>query len=347
MKIIELTETQFKNYSKLHSARSYMQTVEYAHYKEGIIYYLGFINEKDNTLMAATLLLESRISKYRIGYVPGSFLIDYNNDNLFKDFINALKEYLKKKKYVYITCDNLFTYKMFDSNNDIIYYDTNILKLFDDLSFIKTSKNSPKKVILETENTPPETFKLFNSNTKRNIYLSTRRAINIYKDENNNIEPLLELNNNIEKKKITKIINSFNNDATKVEVYYAKINPEQYVNNYRFILKTEDERNDRLNELMQDIRVKKTNSLINKKMISDKKITKYKNEIIKATNLYTKYANETIIGGIIIIKNNREIYEDESVMLRGVIDLYFEEDDGLVILDYKTDWIDNNNKKEK
>ena len=44
------------------------------------------INEKDNTLMAATLLLESRISKYRIGYVPGSFLIDYNNDNLFKDF---------------------------------------------------------------------------------------------------------------------------------------------------------------------------------------------------------------------------------------------------------------------
>ena len=47
-----------------------------------------------------------------------------------------------------------------------------------------------------------------------------------------------------------------------------------------------------------------------------------------------------------IFKNNREIYEDESVMLRGVIDLYFEEDDGLVILDYKTDWIDNNNKKK-
>ncbi len=34
------------------------------------------------------------------------------------------------------------------------------------------------------------------------------------------------------------------------------------------------------------------------------------------------------------------------VMLRGVIDLYFEEDDGLVILDYKTDFVDENNKKE-
>lgn len=47
-----------------------------------------------------------------------------------------------------------------------------------------------------------------------------------------------------------------------------------------------------------------------------------------------------------IFKNNRETYENESVMLRGVIDLYFEEDDGLVILDYKTDFVDENNKKK-
>ena len=30
MKIIELTETQFKNYSTMHSSRNYFQTVEYA-----------------------------------------------------------------------------------------------------------------------------------------------------------------------------------------------------------------------------------------------------------------------------------------------------------------------------
>ena len=33
-------------------------------------------------------------------------------------------------------------------------------------------------------------------------------------------------------------------------------------------------------------------------------------------------------------------------MLRGIIDLYFEEDDGLVILDYKTDWVNDYNKNE-
>jgi len=33
MKIIELTEVQFKNYSKLHSARNYFQSLEYANLK--------------------------------------------------------------------------------------------------------------------------------------------------------------------------------------------------------------------------------------------------------------------------------------------------------------------------
>ena len=308
MKIIELTETQFKNYSKLHSSRNYYQTVEYAHSDKGTIYYLGYINENDNTLMAAVLLLERSLGKIKFGYVPGSFLVDYNNDNLFKDFITSLKDYLKKKKYIYVTTDNISTYKMFDKTGDVVYYDTNIIKLFDELSFKKIGKLSIRNVVLETEKTPEETFKLFNANTKRNINLSIRRAINIYKDESNDINPLLDMNNTIKKNKIINIINNFNDDNVKAEVYYAKINPEQYVNNYRYILKEEDKRNDNLNEIMQNINVKKTDSIINKKMNSDKKITKYQNEIIKATGVYTKYPKEVIIGGILIIKNNREIY---------------------------------------
>lgn len=322
MKIIELTETQFKNYSKLHSSRNYYQTVEYAHSNKGTIYYLGYINENDNTLMAAVLLLERSLGKIKFGYVPGSFLVDYNNDNLFKDFITSLKDYLKKKKYIYVTTDNISTYKMFDKTGDVVYYDTNIIKLFDELSFKKIGKLPIRNVVLETEKTPEETFKLFNANTKRNINLSIRRAINIYKDESNNINPLLDMNNTIKKNKIINIINNFNDDNVKAEVYYAKINPEQYVNNYRYILKEEDKINDNLNEIMQNINVKKTDSIINKKMNSDKKITKYQNEIIKATGVYTKYPKEVIIGGILIIKNNREIYFLDEVYNKDLEKFY-------------------------
>ena len=323
MKIIELTDIQFKNYAKIHSSRNYMQTIEYANtMKNCNKLYLGFINENDNTLMGATLLLEREIFKFKIGYVPGCFLIDYDNDNLFKDFINLLKEYLKDRKYIYLTTDNITTYKMFDKNGEVLYFDTNIIKIMDELSFRKNGKVPYRKVVLETEKTPSETYKMFNSNTKRNINLALQRAITIYKDENNNIDTLLNLDNNLNKDKIKNILDNFNNDDNKAEIYFAKIDPEKYINNYRFLLKKEDEKNDMLNSIMQDFSINKTSSLINKKMESDKAITKYNNEIIKATNIYTKYNNGTIIGAILIIKSNREIYFMDEAYNKDLAKIY-------------------------
>ena len=52
-----------------------------------------------------------------------------------KTLLPHLKDYLKKKKYIYVTTDNISTYKMFDKTGDVVYYDTNIIKLFDELSF--------------------------------------------------------------------------------------------------------------------------------------------------------------------------------------------------------------------
>lgn len=309
MKIIELTETQFKNYSKLHSSRNYFQTVEYANTKPNYNkIFLGFINESDNTLMGATLILEKDIFKFKVGYVPGGFLVDYDNDNLFRDFVNTLKVYLKEKKYVYLTTENKTTYKMFDKNREVIYFDTNILKLLDELSFVKVSKSIYRKVVLETEKTPNETYKMFNSNTKRNINLALQRAITIYKDENNNVDILLNLIGNNNSDKIKKLVENFNTPNNCCEIYFAKIDPEQYINNYRFLLKKEEEINDKLNDIMQDITIKKSDSFINRKMKSDLLITKYNNEILKATNIYTRYPEGAIIGAILILKNNREIY---------------------------------------
>ena len=80
-------------------------------------------------------------------------------------------------------------------------------------------------------------------------------------------------------------------------------------------------------------------SQIAKRMLSSKFVK-------REQKIYTQIKMNDIYLNDEIFKNNRETYENESVMLRGVIDLYFEEDDGLVILDYKTDFVDKNNKKE-
>lgn len=57
-------------------------------------------------------------------------------------------------------------------------------------------------------------------------------------------------------------------------------------------------------------------------MESDKAITKYNNEIIKATNIYTKYTKGTNIGAILIIKNNREIYFMDEVYNKELSKFY-------------------------
>lgn len=309
MKIIELTEMQFKNYSKLHSSRNYFQTIEYAKLLSKYNrMFLGFINENDNTIMGAVLLFERNVLSFKVGYVPGGFLIDYDNDNLFRDFITSLKSYLKERKFIYVTTENSSTYKMFDKNGEVIYFDTNIIRLLDDLSFVKTNKGNERKVVLETEKTPDDTYKMFNSNTKRNIKLALKRSISIYKDENNNIDILLNLNSKFDRDKIKGIVDNFKGDINSSEIYFAKIDTEQYINNYRFLLKEEEERNYRLSSLMQSGSSKKSDSIINKKMESDRVIAKYNNEIIRATNIYTKYPESVVIGAILIIKNNREIY---------------------------------------
>ena len=211
---------------------------------------------------------------------------------------------------------------MFDKNGQVLYFDTNIIKIMDELSFRKNEKVPFRKVVLETEKTPNETYKMFNSNTKRNINLALQRAITIYRDENNNIDTMLNIDSNINKDRIKNILDNFNGNDNKAEIYFAKIDPEKYINNYRFLLKKEDENNDKLNSMMQDFSINKTASLINKKMESDKAITKYNNEIIKATNIYTKYTKGTNIGAILIIKNNREIYFMDEVYNKELSKFY-------------------------
>ena len=47
-----------------------------------------------------------------------------------------------------------------------------------------------------------------------------------------------------------------------------------------------------------------------------------------------------------IIEEDSLNYNDESIMLRGIIDAYFEEDEKIVIVDYKTDFVNDENKDE-
>lgn len=324
MRIIEINENQYTNYQINHPSRNYKQSIEYANtkpkYKKLI---LGLTDDNNSsTILGAVLILEKKLGNYKIGQVPGGFIIDYNDETLLTNFIKLLKKYLKEKKYIYITIDLITPYKILDKKNNLLYFNTNIIKLLHKLSFIKTNNEKSTNVILKTKLTPNEIYKKFNSNTKRNITKSLQRAITIYKDNNNDINTLLDLDNNINKKQITKILENFTTQNNKVEIYFAKLDPEKYLNNYRYLLKKEDDTNNRLTNIIHDINVNKSLSLISKKLKSDTLISTYNKEIAMATNIFLKYPKGIVLGAILIVKNNHEIYFLDEVYNKEVSYLY-------------------------
>lgn len=107
MKFVELTETEFNEFSVNHPFTSFHQTVEWGKLKEtnGWKYYLVGVKE-DNNIVAATLLLQKHLfMKYSLFYSPRGFLCDYSNEEQLKFFVDNLKKYLRTKHAIFLKID--------------------------------------------------------------------------------------------------------------------------------------------------------------------------------------------------------------------------------------------------
>lgn len=320
MQIIELQELQFKNYSHIHSARNIYQTVEYAKVLEKKGYtksYLGLINE-NNSLVAACLLMTKKLNKkYFYGYVPRGFLIDYQNSELLRTFTENLKAYLKEKKYIFIKLDPLIIYKKYNKQNEVIYENKNIMPFLKTLGYNHLgfhnyfeAHNSRYYVYLNTQNKSiEEMYQNISRNVKRSIQNSLNMGITIHQGTMENIDlfySLIQKKTTIPIEEFKDYLSYFNEKENKFEIYFAKIDPEIYINNYRYLERQELEKN---NQLYQKIVQSNTKNrkLINKKLVSDKILQKYKKEVINATKIYSKFPNGLIVGTCAIFKNNRQI----------------------------------------
>lgn len=307
MQIIELNELQFKNYSNIHSKKNYMQSIEYANLQEKNGYnklFLGLMDDNQN-IVAATLLLEKKLTgKYKYGYCPNGFLIDFFNSSLVNIFTVEIKKYLKQYNFIYIRLNPMLDYQIFSSNFILLENNSKIVNDLKKLGYRFINDTSKYHIILNS-NDINKTYNNLKRSLKRNIRSSLEQGISIHRAVGNENEILFNfIENNTY---YIDMGDCFNSKYNLLEVYYAKINPEVYINNYRYLLKLETERNDLINHKLQSSKVKKTNKLLNRKMVSDKLIIKYNNEIIKATDIYSKYPKGIVISACAIINNTREI----------------------------------------
>ncbi|HBF8413243.1 helicase-exonuclease AddAB subunit AddA [Clostridioides difficile] len=78
-------------------------------------------------------------------------------------------------------------------------------------------------------------------------------------------------------------------------------------------------------------------SNIGKRMLNAEIINREKS-IYAQVNMKDIYIYENLINN-----DDKKLYDNESVMLRGIVDAYFEEDNQIVLVDYKTDFVNEEN----
>lgn len=315
MKMIELTQIQFKNYSRIHSQRNIGQTVEFSlmnHFAKKL--FLGLIDDNNN-IHAASLILIKKIKNQGIEAIaPDGFLIDYSNFELVKTFTIELKKYLNKKKVTFLITDPMFKYKIYDNKYNLIKNNQDILNNFISLNYKDIGYQDDFEkydIIIENYNSSKDIYKHFNRNTQKHIKEGINYGITLRKGKKEDIKVAYD----IFKKKTPfncsyyeNILSVFNTNDNKFEIFLAELNPNKYLIKSKKLYEEELIRNDKIHEKCNQNIGKITEKLFNKKMDSDNRLQKLHENLKKAIDINSLYKENLVIGTSLIIKNNREIY---------------------------------------
>ena len=318
MKIIELTQNQYKNYASIHKKRNIGQSIEYAMLdfnRDKKKVFLGLCDENNN-IYAATLILIHNVSpSIKEAIAPNGFLIDYANYSLVRTFTEELKRYLLKERVTYLITNPMYKQRVYNKKNHIIENNIsitdNLLSIgYESLGYLDDFEKYD--IIIENNNSYYDIYKNFNRNTKRNIQEALNYGITLHKGKKEDLEAAY----NIFKKKTSNNLsyyqNLFNtyNDDNKMEIFIAKLNPHTYLVNSKKLYEKERIRNERIhNKFNNYVNAMHVNEkLLNKKINSDNRLEKYSQNLSNATNINQLYRDDFIIGTSIIIKNGQEIY---------------------------------------
>lgn len=318
MKIIELTQNQYKNYASIHKKRNIGQSIEYAMLdfnRDKKKVFLGLCDENNN-IYAATLILIHNVSpSIKEAIAPNGFLIDYANYSLIRTFTEELKRYLLKERVTYLITNPMYKQRVYNKKNHIIENNIsitdNLLSIgYESLGYLDDFEKYD--IIIENNNSYYDIYKNFNRNTKRNIQEALNYGITLHKGKKEDLEAAY----NIFKKKTSNNLsyyqNLFNtyNDDNKMEIFIAKLNPHTYLVNSKKLYEKERIRNERIhNKFNNYVNAMHVNEkLLNKKINSDNRLEKYSQNLSNAININQLYQDDFIIGTSIIIKNGQEIY---------------------------------------
>lgn len=310
MELVKLTMSEFNDYLNNNKLSTFYQSKNYTRFMQENGFDYDLIGIKDNlgNIRAASLILINNIDKkYKYGYAPRGFIIDYNDNRLLKDFTDTLSKYYKKDNIVFIKINpNIVISKYNKIKNAYVYNDNlKIATNFKRNNFQELKKNMYFESILPTFSPIIDlkkfSYRELDKNVRNKISKSYRKGLFVEKRDYNSFNELYPLIKNKTKKSNKYYENLFRefDKNNSIDLFLVRVNFEEFLINTKEKYEIALENNKVLsNKLFYD----KSDKLINRKLQSDKELNTYKNDIIMATNGLSKGKNK-IVGGAIVIKH--------------------------------------------
>lgn len=316
MYIKELTNSEFREFTKEYNMKAIYQTPEYGftmNQEKFDSLFLGLI-DNENIIAASLILIENK-EKFKYAYAPRGFLIDYNNYELLKQFTNEIKKYLGKLGIIAVKLCPLIIKNIYDSKHKLtntnIYYENmydNLKKLgYNHLGYNNYFEGlKPRyEAILDLDLPYYILFKNIKKEFRTKIRGAEKLGIKIHKGNFNDLEYLYLQTQKKYPRELDYFKNcyKFFNKEKNIEFYYAKLDTVKFLRLASKNLSDQEEVCKKSNLLI----INDPNSL-NQKMQNDLILNKCKTNLIYATKLVQKYPDGLVVASALIGKNNDEVY---------------------------------------
>lgn len=321
MQIILLDEARFDNFAITHPNHNYYQTSNYGKLmtKHGHnAYYLGLVDDIGEIKAATLMLVKNETNERRkMGYAPRGFLIDWNDEALVQNFTSGLKDFLSKRNFTYVKVDPMIIYKEHNPDGSEKAYAENnsgLVNRLQSLGYIHMGFNNGMEASKPRWNAfttlDNNIVSLYNSISKEardKISESVKMGNKVYKGSMNDISLLYSVINKTNPP-LDYYLDYYQFYGQNLfEVYFNKLEPISYINSSKTAYEKEEQKNNELNMQIQDFNIPNKDLLINEKLKSDERLSKYKKNMLEASKLFQQYPNGLVTAGVAVIKYGNRI----------------------------------------
>lgn len=253
MELKEIDEKTYKAFALKNEYISIYQLPEWGTLKKENGWFPHLVGlYDDKTLKGVTLLLEKNTPiKKSLFYAPRGFLLDFNDEDLIREFSTKVVEYIKSKKGFLLKIDPNVIYCVSDSEgNNPVFKNTDALKILKDLGYkhLGFTKNfetlQPRNLCrFALKDTYEDTLQSFSKNTRKNIEKYAHMGVEVREIEVDEVDLFVSLLQETADKKnfvirpVSYYQKMYELMKDYLKYYVVYIDPDKY---YDYVLKEVD-----------------------------------------------------------------------------------------------------------